>query len=179
MRDFRDAKLMAQALRKAIKDDGLELSHSRCLEIVARELGYDDWNILAAKIAAEPPPEAVRFDQIVPVVRIFDIDKAKAFYLDYLGFSWDWEHRFEPNLPLYAQISRAGMVLHLSEHYGDGSPGTVIFAWTSGVEAFHREISAKGYTYLRPGLNDHDWGLELQVHDPFGNRIRFTERKPT
>jgi hypothetical protein len=46
-----------------------------------------------------------------------------------------------------------------------------------GVEAFHREISSKGYRYLRPGLEKMPWGtLEAGVIDPFGNQIRFCER---
>ena len=43
--------------------------------------------------------------QTVPILRIFDVAKAKEFYLDYLGFRADWEHRFEPGLPLYMQVS--------------------------------------------------------------------------
>jgi len=30
-----------------------------------------------------------------PVLRIFDVEKAKDFYFGFLGFSVDWEHRFE------------------------------------------------------------------------------------
>ena len=44
--------------------------------------------------------------QTVPILRIFDVAKAKEFYLDYLGFRTDWEHRFEPGL--YMQISKGG-----------------------------------------------------------------------
>jgi hypothetical protein len=59
----------------------------------------------------------------VPILRIFDEPKAKNFYLGFLGFGLDWEHRFEPGMPLYAQISRTGCIIHLSEHHGDASPG--------------------------------------------------------
>jgi hypothetical protein len=46
-----------------------------------------------------------------------------------------------------------------------------------GVEAFHREISAKGYRFMRPGLEKMPWGtLETGAIDPFGNFIRFCER---
>lgn len=38
----------------------------------------------------------------IPLIRIFSEAKAKEFYVDFLGFSLDWEHRFEPGLPLYA-----------------------------------------------------------------------------
>lgn len=52
MHSFLDAKLMAKALRKAIAERKIELSHSDCLEIVARQFGLADWNTLAARIAA-------------------------------------------------------------------------------------------------------------------------------
>jgi Glyoxalase superfamily protein len=45
-----------------------------------------------------------------------------------------------------------------------------------GVEEFHREISAKAYRYMRPGLEQTPWGaLEAGAIDPFGNLIRFCE----
>lgn len=119
----------------------------------------------------------VAFSAPIPVLRMYDIEKTKAFYLGFLGFSLDWEHRFEPEAPLYAQVSRAGLTLHLSEHHGDGSPGAVVFAPMTGIDAFHAEVSAHGYRYMRPGLDEAPWGREMQVWDPAGNRIRFCERK--
>jgi hypothetical protein len=45
-----------------------------------------------------------------------------------------------------------------------------------GVEEFHREISAKAYRYIRPGLEKTPWGtLETGAIDPFGNLVRFCE----
>jgi hypothetical protein len=45
-----------------------------------------------------------------------------------------------------------------------------------GVEAFHPEISAKSYRYMRPGLEETPWGtLETGVIDPFDNLIRFCQ----
>jgi extradiol dioxygenase family protein len=61
--------------------------------------------------------------QTVPILRVFDVAKAKEFYLDYLG-----------------------CVLHLSEHYGDVTPGAA--PWNARV---------------------------MQFTDPFGNRLRFNE----
>src|SRR5215471_10639031 len=52
MRDFRDAKPMAHALRDALKVKGVEATHSECLELIAKAFGYDNWNILSAKIEA-------------------------------------------------------------------------------------------------------------------------------
>jgi len=99
----------------------------------------------------------IRFDWIVPVLRIFDIAKADEFYQGFLGFSVDWDHRFDDNAPLYRQISRGRLILHLSEHHGDGSPGAHIRVMMQGVEAFHREISSKGYRYMRPGFEKTPW----------------------
>lgn len=115
-------------------------------------------------------------DQVVPIFRIFDVAKAKEFYVDFLGFTVDWEHKFEDVSPLYIQISREGCVLHLSEHYGDACPGSTIFVRMSGLAEFHRELSEKHYGYLRPGIERMPWNCDqMQVHDPFGNRIRFSE----
>src|SRR5262245_18434126 len=50
MRDFRDAKTMAHALRAALQIKGVESSHGECLELIAKAFGFDSWNILAAKI---------------------------------------------------------------------------------------------------------------------------------
>jgi hypothetical protein len=117
------------------------------------------------------------FHQVVPVLRIFDIAKADEFYLEYLGFAVDWDHRFDPGAPLYRQISRGDLILHLSEHHGDGCPGARLRVMMRGVRALHAEISTKGYRYMRPGLEEMPWGtIETGVIDPFGNLIRFCER---
>jgi len=52
MRDFRDAKTMAHALRSALESRAVAITHSDCLELIAKAFGYDNWNILAAKIEA-------------------------------------------------------------------------------------------------------------------------------
>ena len=117
----------------------------------------------------------VQFEQICPIFRIFDIEKAREFYLDYLGFQCDWEHRFAENMPLYMQVSRGNLVLHLSEHHGDGSPGANIFVRMQGVDSLHKEISNRKYRFLRPSIENEPWGRVLAVIDPFGNRIQFCE----
>ena len=114
--------------------------------------------------------------QTIPILRIFSVEKAKEFYVGFLGFTVDWEHRFEEKAPLYMQISRAGLVLHLSEHYGDCCPGSTVFVRVTGVEEYHQEIKAKGYNYLRPCVQSTFHNSKcMQVIDPFGNRIRFDE----
>jgi catechol 2,3-dioxygenase-like lactoylglutathione lyase family enzyme len=119
---------------------------------------------------------AIRFLHTVPILRMFSVEKAKEFYVGYLGFKVDWEHQFPEAKPVYMQVSRDGLVFHLSEHYGDGTPGSAIYVHMEGVEEFHRELTAKNYDYLRPGLDKTEWNtLSVNVIDPFGNKIRFNE----
>lgn len=118
----------------------------------------------------------IAFERTIPLLRIFDVAKAKEFYLDFLGFTLDWLHRFDETAPAYMQVSRAGLTLHLSEHHGDGCPGSTVFVWMTGIDEFHREISSKNYRYLRPGLETTFYDAKcMEVIDPFGNRIRFNE----
>ena len=118
----------------------------------------------------------IRFEPAVPVLRIFSVEKTKEFYLGFLGFSLDWEHRFADGMPLHAQVSRDGLVLHVSEHHGDACPGSTVLVRMSGIEAFHRDLVAKDYAFAKPGLETAPWGAwVVEVTDPFGNRLRFSE----
>jgi catechol 2,3-dioxygenase-like lactoylglutathione lyase family enzyme len=119
----------------------------------------------------------IGFARIFPILRIFNEAKAREFYVDFLGFKVDWEHRFGENFPLYMQVSRAGMGLHLSGHHGDATPGSNIFATMHGVHAFQKELVGKDYRFLKPGVEELPWGDVMEVIDPFGNRIRFCEQK--
>jgi catechol 2,3-dioxygenase-like lactoylglutathione lyase family enzyme len=115
----------------------------------------------------------------VPILRSFDEGKAKEFYIDWLGFKVDWEHRFEPGLPLYMQVSRDGCVLHISEHHGDGTPGTAIRVRVDDLEAFHAELQSRPYKNYRPGLQDQEWGSrEMTVQDGSGNKVIFYRDLP-
>lgn len=118
----------------------------------------------------------MQFAPAIPVLRIFNVDKAKEFYLDFLGFSLDWEHRFAPDLPLYAQIRRDGLILHLSEHYGDATPGSTVFARVDDLRALEVELNARQYGFSRPSAEPVDWGLQMQISDPFGNNLRFCQQ---
>jgi glyoxalase superfamily protein len=119
-----------------------------------------------------------RFTRTVPVLRIFDSAKAREFYIGFLGFKVDFEHRFEPDLPLFMQISLGDIILYLSEHHGDCAPGGKVVIETAGLAAYHAELIAKKYGYARPGLVDQSWGTTtMTIADPFYNRIEFSERR--
>jgi hypothetical protein len=121
----------------------------------------------------------IEFGKVIPTLRIFSVEKTHEFYMGYLGFKVDWEHRFEPDLPLFMQVSRGSLLLNLSEHHGDCTPGSKVLVEMTGIRELHAELTAKNYGYLRPGLEEQPWGATtVTVTDPFMNRIVFSESAP-
>lgn len=71
-----------------------------------------------------------------PIFRIFDYQQALEFYVDWLGFRIDWEER-PARGPLYMQVSRGDIVLHLTGHHGDSCPGSKAMVEVKGLVAYH------------------------------------------
>jgi methyltransferase (TIGR00027 family) len=116
----------------------------------------------------------MKLSQPVPILRIMDEAKAREFYVDFLGFSIDWSHRFQDNAPVYLQVSRDGCIIHLSEHYGDCIPGSALRIETDDVDGLNRDLLNKNYKYAKPGVGDTPWRTrEMRLTDPFGNRLVF------
>lgn len=114
--------------------------------------------------------------QAIPILRIFDEEKAREFYLEFLGMKLDWEHRFEAGFPIYMQVSRGNLVFHLSEHSGDCSPGSKVFVNTNELDILHNEITSKGYKYNKTEITIASWGARVfEVIDPFTNKVIFNE----
>jgi hypothetical protein len=85
MRDFRNAKTMAHALRVALKNRAIETTHSDSLELIAKTFGYDNWNILSAKIeAAKPSPVAAG---VISSAGTADLGSPKTLYCSFCGKS--------------------------------------------------------------------------------------------
>ena len=110
---------------------------------------------------------------------MFDVAKAREFYIDFLGFKMDWEHKPGENFPRYMQISRDACVIHLSEHHGDGCAGARMRVETTGLDEFCADLRAKNYRNFKPGNpQETPWGTrEICAPDPFGNELFFYERK--
>ena len=114
----------------------------------------------------------------VPILRSFDETKAREFYLDFLGISVTFEHRFDPTAPLYMGVRLGACEIHLSEHHGDGTPGTALRIEVEDVEAYCHALNAKAYKNARPGIMDQDWGWkEMSIADPAGNKLIFCTAK--
>lgn len=167
-------KQMARRLRADLATRDVSLSHGEALEVVAHQHGARDWNTLAARsVADEARPESAE-GPAVPILRIFDREKAVEFYVDYLGFRLDWEHGgHADHSPLYAQVSRGRAVLHLSEHHGDASPAGAALIPVADVDGLHDMLHSRPYDYAHPGIREENWGRVMVVVDPFNNRLVF------
>jgi len=115
------------------------------------------------------------FGSPTPILRSFDEARAKAFYIDFLGFELVFEHRFEPGMPLYMGLRKDGCALHLSEHYGDATPGSAVRIPVDDVTAYMEILRSKAFGNARPGVPEEmPWGSrEITITDPAGNRLTF------
>ncbi len=166
-----DAKAAAKALRSRLQSNGVSIPHALALEAVAAQLGFADWNTASAVLDRRGDVGAP-----VPVLRSHDEALARGFYVQWLGFEVEWEHRFEPGLPLYCRLRRGDAALDLSEHHGDGTPGTVAWIPVANLRALRDELAQRPYAKLRPGIDKRaPGGPTMTLTDPFGNVLRFCE----
>ncbi len=106
-------------------------------------------------------------DAVAPIMRITDVDRAVAWYAR-LGFRLVGEHRDEPDMPTYVFVARGDVWLHLSQHEGDARPGSLVYLFLDDdLDAIAHEFGTH--------VHDNDWGRDLELEDPDGNRIRVGE----
>jgi len=117
----------------------------------------------------------MQVDRVYPALRIFDVAAAMRFYRDWLGCGIDWSDGHSDG-PAYMQVSRGELVLHLSSHHDDGTPGALVLVEMRGIDALHAELTARPYPFFNPAVEPHPAGRTMQVIDPFSNRLRFFER---
>ena len=120
-----------------------------------------------------PEEEIVRQQTVIPQLRITSARRSLAFYVDGLGFTVDWEHRFEPGFPLFMQLTRLGQTIFLTEHTGDCEVGGAVYFVVPDVDRCFAEFSGRGILLAEPPT-DTSWGTrEMVVRDPDGNHLRF------
>ncbi|MEV6749686.1 glyoxalase superfamily protein [Streptomyces sp. NPDC058322] len=103
-------------------------------------------------------------EQAIPILRVEDAAAAVEWY-GRLGFTKQWEHRFEPGLPAFVEVARGQVRLFLSEHTGDARPDTLVYMRVHNVEAVAAEFGAH--------VEDAPWAREIELQDLDGNRLRI------
>ena len=125
-------------------------------------------------------PRRFEIRSSIPVLRMFDEAKAKAFYLDYLGFEVDWECRFTPTAPLYMQIHLGDAIIHLNGHAGEDAPISQVNIPVRGLENYCQYLIAKGADYPKPEVVDPRYqgrNTDMNIDDPFGNELVFCSQR--
>ena len=102
--------------------------------------------------------------EVVPILYVADAAAAVA-WSERLGFTKQWEYRFDPGCPAFVSIACGEAQLFLSEHRGDARPDTLIGLYVSDVDAVEAEFG-------RPD-GELPYGCEFELRDPDGNRLRI------
>lgn len=114
---------------------------------------------------------------VTPVFQVADYAQALAFYIDWLGFSIDWEDR-PASGGHYIQISRGDLILHLTTYPNVSCAGARALVEFSGLLAFHYLLLQKESVFSVPPLQKTTWNnkvLQLELFDPAGNCVVLTE----
>ena len=123
----------------------------------------------------------IDLEKIIPVLHIVDEDKARAFYLEKLGFELDFAWRHEPGFPIYMGIKKGELYLHLSEH-GKEHNTAELYVFVDNLEEWHERCLSNGVD-LESGPQKMPWGnTDMLILDPFRNSLRISQmntHKPT
>ncbi len=102
-------------------------------------------------------------EEAIPILRTSDAGRSLERYAR-LGYSKEWEHRFEPTFPAFVSVARnGGSRLFLSEHEGDATPDTLVYLRVHDLEAVANEFGRE--------IVEQPWGREVHLTDPDGNRF--------
>ena len=116
----------------------------------------------------------------IPVLRMSAEAAAKAFYVDFLGFEIEWEHRFEdsPESPLYMQIRLGQAVIQLNGHAKPDTPPAEVRTLVRGVQAFCNYLRSIESKFPKPSVVDPRYSgknTDMNLIDPFENYLVFWE----
>ena len=105
-------------------------------------------------------------------VPVSDVDRAKEFYVEKLGFNADHDQRVSDDLR-FVQVTPPGSACSIAIGEGLGAtlaPGTldVIQVVIPDADAALAELRAKGVE--AEGVDEQAWGRFITLRDPDGNR---------
>ena len=115
---------------------------------------------------APPSSNPTQFVQGAPVLHVADVEATATFYRDVLGFTWDFGDS------AYAVVWRDNAAVHFVR--GEGSPtGVHLFLWVKDVDAYFKEVAARG-DFVSAAPANQPYGLrEFAVRDINGIGIVF------
>jgi catechol 2,3-dioxygenase-like lactoylglutathione lyase family enzyme len=103
-------------------------------------------------------------------IPVSDVDRAKAFYSDRVGFVVDHDHQVNDELR-FVQLTPpgSGCSIAIGTGLSDAEPGSVqgMQVVVSDIEAAHEQLSAAGVDAGE--IQDLPWGSFVFFKDPDGN----------
>jgi catechol 2,3-dioxygenase-like lactoylglutathione lyase family enzyme len=106
------------------------------------------------------------------VIPVSDVDRAKAFYTDRVGFHADHDHTVGGEVR-FVQLTPPGSACSIAFGTGlgvDAAPGSVrgVQLVVPDIEAARAELVGRGVEVGQ--IEDHPWGRFVFFSDPDGNR---------
>jgi len=104
-------------------------------------------------------------------IPVSDVDRAKAFYTDKVGFNADHDHTVSEEIR-FVQLTPPGSACSIALGKGiiDAPPGSVqgVQMVVSDVEAARAELAGRGVEVS--DVEQYPWGSFVFFNDPDGNR---------
>jgi catechol 2,3-dioxygenase-like lactoylglutathione lyase family enzyme len=109
-------------------------------------------------------------------VPVSDVDRAKAFYVDQVGFNADHDHTLSHELR-FVQLTPAGSAcsIAIGRGLGAGEPGSVagLQLVVDSADTARRMLLERGVRVSE--IDDQPWGRFVYFADPDGNRWSLQE----
>src|SRR5512143_2274798 len=110
------------------------------------------------------------------ILPVSDVDRAKAFYVDQVGFHADHDHRVNDEVR-FVQLTPPGSACSIAFGNGlvDTEPGSVhgLQIVVDDADRAHAELSARGVAVS--DVHDLAWGRFVYFSDPDGNAWSLQE----
>jgi catechol 2,3-dioxygenase-like lactoylglutathione lyase family enzyme len=113
------------------------------------------------------------------ILPVSDIDRAKSFYVDQVGFHADYDQSPSEQIR-FVQLTPKGSACSIAFGRGltSAAPGTApgLQIVVADIEAAHRELSGRGVPVS--DIDDQPWGRFVYFGDPDGNRWSIQQLPP-
>ena len=113
------------------------------------------------------------------VIPVSDVDRAKAFYTEKVGFNADHDHTVSAEIR-FVQLTPPGSACSIAVGKGivEGEPGSVqgLQMVVADIEAAYAELVARGAEVS--DIQDLAWGRFVYFADPDGNKWALQQLPP-
>ena len=115
-------------------------------------------------------------DLCVPALQSNDAVESYAFYHLMLGFEKNWDHRYEPGLPLFIPIPNGVSMVFITEYKDESAFDMELYLYANGACSIESNAKTQGAVF-DVELHEMLYGAkEFTINDPGGNKLRIGQR---